>query len=157
MHASTVLAFLAASASAASIPQPQPRAAFGTHIVDVLYDGKCFYPKPVTEFQENRFLGIWFKAAGYGFEPTNGDRCLSVENTHNSNGTINMVHKAKKGDQDVTVTGLATPVSEPYTTLGQYKAEFPGQSSASECPGPNFIIQGKLRFSRRARVKGVRT
>ena len=57
---------------------------------------------------------------------------------------MRVVNTATVGPQTVDIIGTATPVDSAYGAGGAFVVSFPGASSAPECPGPNYIVQGKL-------------
>jgi apolipoprotein D and lipocalin family protein len=46
------------------------------------------------------------------------------------------------GPQAISIVGTATPVDSAYGAGGAFVVSFPGTPGA-ECPGPNYIVQGK--------------
>lgn len=59
------------------------------------------------------------------------------------NGTVRVLNTASVGPQTVKIVGTATPVDAAYGAGGAFVVSFPGTSGA-ECPGPNYIVQGRI-------------
>lgn len=59
------------------------------------------------------------------------------------NGTVRVLNTASVGPQTVNIVGTATPVDAAYGAGGAFVVSFPGTSGA-ECPGPNYIVQGRI-------------
>ena len=58
------------------------------------------------------------------------------------NGTVRVLNTATVGPQSIDIVGTATPVDAAYGAGGAFVVSFPGTSD-NECPGPNYIVQGK--------------
>lgn len=60
-----------------------------------------------------------------------------------SNGTVRVENSAAAGPSTFSIIGTATPVDPAYGAAGAFKVEFPNTPSDDDCPGPNYIVQGK--------------
>ncbi|CBY01403.1 hypothetical protein LEMA_P001900.1 [Plenodomus lingam JN3] len=138
---STVLA-LSSVASSLILPRQASVSNSSTpNVAAAQYDGKCFYPVPDTKFDLEAYLGTWYQVAGTPFGPTAGARCVSANYSLNGNGTVRVVNSATVGSRPIDIIGTATPVDSVYGAGGAFVVNFPGASSMSECPGPNYIVQ----------------
>ena len=48
------------------------------------------------------------------------------------------------GNRPVNILGAAGPADPEYGATGVYRVQFPGERPP-DCPGPNYIVQGKFR------------
>jgi apolipoprotein D and lipocalin family protein len=58
------------------------------------------------------------------------------------NGTVKVINTAQAGGRTISVIGTAKPAGLQYGFSGVFQVEFP-QSTGFECPGPNYIVQGR--------------
>lgn len=58
---------------------------------------------------------------------------------------MKVTNTATVGPQPIDIIGTATPVDTAYGAGGAFVVSFPGTPGA-ECPGPNYIVQGKSAF-----------
>lgn len=70
------------------------------------------------------------------------------------NGTVRVLNTATVGPQKINIIGTATPVDAAYGAGGAFVVSFPG-NPGSDCPGPNYIVQGMLKRTQGSDNKGL--
>lgn len=60
---------------------------------------------------------------------------------------MKVTNTATVGPQPIDIIGTATPVDTAYGAGGAFVVSFPG-TPGTECPGPNYIVQGEFCASR---------
>ena len=55
---------------------------------------------------------------------------------------MQVVNTATQGNFSIDIVGVATPADTAYGVGGAFVVSFPGTPDG-ECPGPNYVVQGK--------------
>jgi apolipoprotein D and lipocalin family protein len=131
---------LTVNASPAKAPKYGPKHHGPSTVVDAVYDGHCFYPKPYPEFKLESYLGKWYQLAATEVYFSKGCSCVSAEYKLNDDGTVNVFNKCQLGDKVTDIQGTATPAPNSYGAEGVFRVQFP-QNPPPDCPGPNYIVQ----------------
>ena len=131
------------------------------NVVRSTWDGTCFYPTADETFDLDEYLGKWYQVAGTLAEFTSGCTCITAEYSlnvswsydsgswvwidHQNNGTVRVSNKCQIRGQVIDIVGEAVTAPAAYGSKGVLNVQF-ATSSPEECPGPNYIVQGKSLF-----------
>ena len=75
-----LLASTASFATAGTLSKRQsPNSTAEAAVVDAIYDGQCFYPKPTDDFDLTSYLGRWYQVAGTVAPFTAGCKCIRAD------------------------------------------------------------------------------
>lgn len=68
---------------------------------------------------------------------------MSLQNIQDD-GTVQVNNSCEAQGAPVNIVGSAGPADPSYGAAGVFRVQFPGQPGPA-CPGPNYIVQGRVR------------
>lgn len=74
--------------------------------------GSCPQVNVISDFDAERYLGIWYEVKKYPFIFTLGGKCITAEYDMNPNGTVTVLNQQLRNGAEENIRGLAT-LNEP--------------------------------------------